>query len=72
MVASVSGCGGVASSATTYVTGPLNAACVVSVAFAQVGAEVVPVFSGLWAWLLAAFAVVASGFALRLRGGVTR
>lgn len=67
LVASVSGCGGVLSSPSTYVTGPMTSACVVSVAFVAAAGEVVPVFSGLWAWLLVAFAAIASMFAMRRR-----
>jgi hypothetical protein len=72
VVASVSGCGGTPTSGTTYVTAPINAACVVSVAFALAVTPVVPVFSGLWAWVLAAFAIIASGIALRRRGNAMR
>jgi trimeric autotransporter adhesin len=72
VLTSISGCGGTPTSATTYVTGPMTAACVVSAAFAQAAAEAVPVFGALWAWLLAAITMIASGIALRRRSGAAR
>lgn len=71
-ISSISGCGGTPSSSSPYVTGPMQAACVVSVAFARTVSEQVPVLGGIWAWVLAALAAAASGVALRRRNGTSR
>ncbi|MEQ1597493.1 MAG: DUF11 domain-containing protein, partial [Casimicrobium sp.] len=66
VVSAFSGCGGVQTGSTTYVTAPLSAACTVTVLF--VPTAVIPVLTGWWAWFLAAFVAFAAFITVRRRG----
>ncbi|MBP6528679.1 MAG: hypothetical protein KA260_01070 [Burkholderiales bacterium] len=66
VLSSFSGCSGVQTGQTTYVTGPLSAACTVTALF--VPTAVIPVLTGWWAWFLAAFVAFAAFITVRRRG----
>jgi hypothetical protein len=63
----MSGCGGAPSSSSPYVTGPITAACTVTAVFAST--QAVPLFGGVWLWVLGVLASVVAGMRLLKRAG---